>query len=482
MASVDISGGGVPSLTNTLTDTHIFVGDINNEPQDVALTLSATGGAFALANTGVLTMPNADATTRGLLTASDWITFNNKQNAIPDWTTGFGSGTQATSTWTATNAAANVNAAIVPKGTGAIVAQLPDGTITGGNSRGQYSVDLQRIRTAATQVASGNYSVVAGGQNNTASGINTFIGSGINNQATNSYSSVVGGQGNSCDDRAGGFIGGGGGNSIGNNRYCAILGGNGNSIGGGDIRSSIAGGLLNSLATSEFSFIGGGQENTCNGNAFIVGGYQNTAGSSSGRNFIGAGNNNTANASGSSVVGGSTNAANGSFSAVLGGANSVANLYGQQSYAAGRFSANGDAQAHELIWRRSITGTAQTELFLDGASIAAILPTTNTAWHGIIDICSICTVAGSGTTVLGDVAATSYKATIKRLNTNTTIVGTVQEIGTTNADTSMATVVFTIDANNTNESLRIQFTPPATAAADTVIRVVATFRGTQIKY
>jgi hypothetical protein len=119
---------------------------------------------------------------------------------------------------------------------------------------------------------------------------------------------------------------------------------------------------------------------------------------------------------------------------------------------------------------------------LDGASVAAILPATNTVWHGIIDITSICTVAGAGTTVVGDVAATSYKATIKRLNTNTALVGSVQEIGTLNADVSMAAVAFTIDANDTNESLRIQFTPPPTAAADTVIRVVATFRGTQIKY
>jgi hypothetical protein len=41
---------------------------------------------------------------------------------------------------------------------------------------------------------------------------------------------------------------------------------------------------------------------------------------------------------------------------------------------------------------------------------------------------------------------------------------------------------FTIDANDTNESLRIQFTPPATAGSTTVHRVVATFRGLQIQY
>jgi hypothetical protein len=152
------------------------------------------------------------------------------------------------------------------------------------------------------------------------------------------------------------------------------------------------------------------------------------------------------------------------------------------AHGSGRFSADGDAQAHELIWRIAITGTATTELFLDGASVAAILPSTNSVWHGIIDISSICTAQGNGTTVTGDVAATSYKVTIKRIGTTTSLVGTVQEIGSINADVSMAAVAFIITNNDTNESLQIAFTPPPTAGSTTTIRVMATFRGTQIKY
>lgn len=451
MADIDISGGGIPSLTNTLTDTHIFVGDINNEPQDVALTLSATGGTFALANTGVLTMPNADATTRGLLTAADWVTFNNKQNAIPDWTTGFGSGTQATSTWTATNAATNVNAAIVPKGTGAIVAQLPDGTITGGNSRGQYSVDLQRIRNNANQVASGNYSSVLGGSQNRASGLYATTLGGFFNVSTGDYS-ISGG----FNSDASGY----------------------NSIALGD--STASGSQAIAMGTS-----------TATGELVIAMGRSCSAGGTRGN--VAMGNSCTASGDGSVALGAFNTAVKGAYCigeslsasaqySAARGFKTISNLWGQGSFGAANFSANGDCQGHELIWNRQITGTAQTELFLDGSSLTAILPTTNTVWHGIIDISSICTVAGAGTTIVGDVAATSYKATIKRLNTNTTLVGTVQEIGTINADTSMAAVAFTIDANNTNESLRIQFTPPPTAAADTVIRVIATFRGTQIKY
>jgi hypothetical protein len=77
MAEISVTGGGGAGITSlALTDTHIYVGDATNTAQDVALTLSATGGTFALANTGVLTMPNADASTRGLVTAANFSKFS----------------------------------------------------------------------------------------------------------------------------------------------------------------------------------------------------------------------------------------------------------------------------------------------------------------------------------------------------------------------------------------------------------------------
>lgn len=63
----------------------------------------------------------------------------------------------------------NVNLILAPIGTGAIQSQVADNTTTGGNARGQFSVDLQRTRNFATQVASGNYSFAVGSYN-TASG------------------------------------------------------------------------------------------------------------------------------------------------------------------------------------------------------------------------------------------------------------------------------------------------------------------------
>jgi hypothetical protein len=493
-----------------------------------------------------------------------------------NWSDSFSSATQATSSWTPNNAATNINAAIRPKGTGAIVASIPDGTTVGGNSRGQYAVDLQITRSSsADRVAGGSYSFIGGGTNNglgiapysvivggQSNRINdatggqsqhAFIGGGSSNYIDRSGPSVICGGSSNTIGRPSSFIGGGGPNTI-SGFLSVIVGGTSNSVGNVDY-ASVVGGVSNT-ASANYAIVGGGQTNTASATHTTVGGGNgNTAGSSydvvcggqsnatggsnnstwkfigggsnntvsgdqtnysgvacgnlnaitNGRHaFIGGGSSNTINSGGwnCTIGGGQSNYANGNGQAathatigggftnttsaygaiVTGGSNGIASLYCQQVHASGQFSAQGDAQAHELIWRRAITGTAQTELFLDGASIAAVLPGTNSVWNGIIDITSICTTTGDGTTVVGHVSATAYKVTIKRIGTTTSLVGGVQEIGITNADASMATAVFTIDNNDTNESLRIRFTPPSTAGSTTVIRAVATFRGTQIKY
>jgi hypothetical protein len=81
-----------------------------------------------------------------------------------------------------------------------LVAQYPDATIAGGNSRGNLSVDLQLLRTAATQVAAGQQSTISGGENNTITSVAqdaTIIG-GSGNSASGIGSTVLGGAGNSA--------------------------------------------------------------------------------------------------------------------------------------------------------------------------------------------------------------------------------------------------------------------------------------------
>jgi hypothetical protein len=334
-------------------------------------------------------------------------------------------------------------------------------TISGGQSNACGAGQYPSIGGGLSNTASGNYSRVGGGQTNTASATHTTVGGGNGNTAGSSYDVVCGGQSNATGGS--------------NNSTWKFIGGGGNNTVSGDQTnySGVACGNLNAITNGRHAFIGGGSSNTINSggwNCTIGGGqsnYANGNGQVATHATIGGGNSNTTSAFGAIVTGGS---------------NGIASLYCQQVHASGQFSAQGDAQAHELIWRRAITGTAQTELFLDGTSVAAILPGTNSVWNGIIDIAAICTVTGDGTTVVGHVEATAYKVTIKRIGTTTSLVGGVQEIGTTNADASMSTAVFTIDNNDTNESLRIRFTPPSTAGSTTVIRTVATFRGTQIQY
>lgn len=63
-----------PALSLALTDSYIFVGNSIGVATGVPLTLNDEPGPFALGNTGILTMPDASATGRGLLNAASWST------------------------------------------------------------------------------------------------------------------------------------------------------------------------------------------------------------------------------------------------------------------------------------------------------------------------------------------------------------------------------------------------------------------------
>jgi len=124
---------------------------------------------------------------------------------------------------------ANSDLALVPKGNGALLAQVPTGTTAGGNKRGAYAVDLVRFRLNAANVASGDYSFLAGG---------------YDNKASASYSAVAGGQGNFATGNSS-FVGGGIDNQANN------------------LSSVVAGGRLN-VASGDYSAIGGGREHIAN--------------------------------------------------------------------------------------------------------------------------------------------------------------------------------------------------------------------------
>jgi hypothetical protein len=523
---------------------------------------------------------------------------------IANWSEAFVSGTQATSSWTPDNAAANVNAAIIPKGTGAIVASIPDGTAVGGNSRGAYSLDLQRSRTLATQVASGDSStllntfssvaaapgaailsgfnntvasasqwgIICGGGGHTISISNYgFIGGGFGNTCSGYISTIGGGQSNSIGSTAQiCFIGGGNSNAIAANvQYATIGAGNDNDVtgnygsvlggqlnkanasfattvggynnfsgadycvtGGGyqnanrNTYGTICGGSINEINGGSYAFIGGGTQNrTQNGYGTVCGGFQNYADSLNA--FIGGGDRHRITGQNGTIGGGGENTVSGSWATIAGGyLNTASGNYsqsgGRQTTASGEYSfafgqtcvaahpysvatglsavspnqgvrvhstqnidsnIGGSSQNIDFQVKKSITGTSASELWLSNSGIPAapVIP-TGTVWHGQVDCVAICKTQGDGTTVVGDVYATSYLVTIKNIGGATTLVGTVQQIGTANSDATMSTSVFSITANDPQDQLKIDFTPPATAGSTTVIYAMATLNLSHLRY
>jgi hypothetical protein len=273
-------------------------------------------------------------------------------------TTGFGPSVRAAGSDT------NIPLVLQPQGTGALQAQLNDGTATGGNARGANAVDWQTVRNTAAQVASGAssticggssntssafFSVVAGGAGNIASANYSFVGAGANNTASggvDSYSGIVTGYSNTAAGRFN-FIGGGFGNSgtasaavttqsaTMNGTTAVTLSGSNANIRVGQL---IAGTNINSFpptyvaaisgtsltlsqvasgsGTATLSFftphgvvVGGGNNQATGAYSFVGGGGD--AGTATNRNrasgdwsFVGGGGQNTASGIGSVVVGG----------------------------------------------------------------------------------------------------------------------------------------------------------------------------------
>lgn len=106
---------------------------------------------------------------------------------------------------TAAGPAADITMQIGPKGLGALVFSRPDNTATGGNARGVNAVDLQSVRTGATQVASGTRAGILCGENNTASGGFSAVLGGSTNTASGLSSFCIGSQ---CDATDYGFAAG----------------------------------------------------------------------------------------------------------------------------------------------------------------------------------------------------------------------------------------------------------------------------------
>lgn len=119
-------------------------------------------------------------------------------------------------------------------GTNGVIADTANG-----DARGTDAVDLQTLRSVSTQVASGNNSVVGGGNDNTASGSGATVGGGQNNTASGVDATVNGGQVNAA---TGNF---------------ATIGGGDNNTASGVFGTIPGGSQASALSYGEFAYAGG---------------------------------------------------------------------------------------------------------------------------------------------------------------------------------------------------------------------------------
>jgi hypothetical protein len=348
---------------------------------------------------------------------------------------------------TANSSATNADFAIIPKGNGAIIADIPDGLVAGGNKRGTGAVDLQLSRLTNTEVASGNNSVISGGYRNRATNTDASIGGGIDNTASGTQSRVGGGQSN-----------------IASSDYSTVGGGANNNASGS--RSTISGGASNTAANYGASTLGGFGNSSSNNYASNMGG-----------------NSNTASGDTSSVIGGASNVASGTYS-LAGGGSSVASGYasvvlGIGGNANGIRSRNvfanavtGDAQKSTFIFRQRTTDGTLTTFTIEGtgaSSVNQIVLNNNSAYRfkGTIIAKQSASTNVAAWDIDGLIVRGANAAATTLLISNVTLVQNTPAWGTP-----------TLSTDTTQGSLKIQIQ----GAAATNIQWVGNIETTEVIY
>lgn len=337
---------------------------------------------------------------------------------------------------TATNAASNVDAAFIPKGTGAILAVIPDNTTTGGEKRGTNAVDLQMVRASSQQVASGATSVVSGGTGNRANSTASTVGGGNGNFAAAPGATVSGGYSNTA------------------NGNCSIVSGGQSNVtsSGGATHMTICGGLSNQ-STGNYTFTGAGQSNQATGNHSLVVGGQN----------------NVASGVHSAVLGGLNNTAEGEFTTAMGTRATPKLLQGAVANASGRFAADGDAQTRTAILRAQTTNATPRRITTNDADNDAGVNNFTLSNNQLCAFTGEVVVRQNAT---GDSSAWRFDGAVKRgaSEGTTALVGT-PTITLLGQDAGAATWTFAITVDTSNGSLRFDATGEASHTLNWVARV-----------
>lgn len=229
---------------------------------------------------------------------------------------------------------------------GALQAQSTDSGLAGGNARGAGALDLQRERSAATQVAGTKGAVILTGFGNTVT-----TGSGAEPTFYGSYSAVLTGFGNTLAS---------------NGRGSAIIG-NTNSISGGGSTVMFVAGVQNAVMS------GSGGSSTCLGDQHLgggqncswLGGFHNLI------NSVGTTDYGTTGAQISAQGGGTIINYLGGFNMSVEGAGAVAEVQGSRAFVS---HANKNKGFFDLTVQYSSTGAASGTVAAGATSTVEMLP------------------------------------------------------------------------------------------------------------
>lgn len=405
-------------------------------------------------------------------------------------------GTVYVDSLTATASSTNADFVIKPKGTGALIAAIPDNTATGGNKRGQYAVDWQLLRGNLAQVASGDYSVILGGYNNTASGARSMILGGDNNTAAGAVSVAIGGSNNST--AAGVYTTTIGYSNTSSANFSTAIGYQSTASGS----AAVALGQQNSVSGTNASALG--HSNIANNQYSAAVGFNNT---SSGIGSIALGSRNTASGTGSAAIGGHPyyggNTASGEASLASGqgsissgyaafamGVNNVSDYYGTVATGLG-------AKTFGLYGRNShscgyigTVGDNQKSTFTLGQRTTNNTPTTLISYYA-----AGTTPSAVNQVILSNQSAYRFKGTIIGKKSGTTDIASwdVDGLIVRGANAASTTLVVnnvnlvsntpawgtpTLAADTTNGGLQVQ----VTGAAATNIQWTAVIETTEVIY
>jgi hypothetical protein len=371
----------------------------------------------------------------------------------------------------------NIPLVLQPKGTGALQAQQTDSTTTGGNARGANAVDWQTARASAGQVASGTYSTLGGGINNTVSGFGAAVLGGGTNTASVTYGAIGGGTSNNVGSYS--YVGGGQSNN-GTGLFNFIGGGftntgtsssavttqsgtmnattavtlsgsnasikvgqyiTGTSIAGDTYVAAISGTALtlskvaSGSSTSTLSFytphgvvVGGGNNQATGSYSFIGGGGD--AGTAANRNvasgdwsFVGGGRANTSSGNWSATGGGSGNANTGSWSTIGGGSSN--GIYANYATIGGGLVNGATGFGSSVLGGYANSASGSYSSALGGAFGTTRSIDSSFAFGAGAPISSTAGVSQAGLLVLG---VQTTDATATALRSNTSAAGTTNQV------------------------------------------------------